>query len=158
MHDRSEEFSHLARGVAGFEPDILELPEGTHTAADAAAAVDCDLEQISKSMVMQAGDDLVLVLTSGPHRVDEAALGERLGVERVSPADPADVKETLGWSIGGVPPFAHDTAIETYIDPTLLEHDEVWSGAGTPYAVFPIDPQELKRLAGAEEIDAFEDA
>lgn len=156
MHERSRDLERRTRAELGLAIDIHELPEGTRTAADAAEAVGCDLGQIAKSMVMRADDELILVLTSGPHRVDEGALAEHLGVDEVEPADPDAVKATLGWSIGGVPPFAHDAPVDTYIDPSLLEHDEVWAGGGTPYAVFPIDPETLKMHAKAEAIEAFE--
>ncbi|MFP4590136.1 MAG: YbaK/EbsC family protein [Halobacteriales archaeon] len=157
MHPRATEFRARARTEVDFEPAVRELPEGTHTAADAAGAIGCELGQIVKSMVMDVDGELVIALTSGPNRVDEAALAERVGVgpDAVAPADPDHVKATLGWSIGGVPPFAHDHPVETLIDPDLLEHDEVWAGAGTPSAVFPIDPQTLREITGAELADVF---
>jgi prolyl-tRNA editing enzyme YbaK/EbsC (Cys-tRNA(Pro) deacylase) len=64
-------------------------------------------------------------------------------------ADAEVIRETLGWSIGGVPPFCHDDDVPTYIDETLLGFEEVWAAAGTPEAVFPIDPERLRELAGA---------
>ncbi len=159
MHPRAAEFRDRVIEELGVDLEVHELPEGTRTAQDAADAAGCRLSQISKSMVMDVDDELVLVLTSGPNRVDEEALAEALGVEAdtVAPASPDSVKETLGWSIGGVPPFVHDTAVETYIDPDLLEHKEVWSGAGTPKAVFPIDPASLKELTSATVIEVFTD-
>lgn len=156
MHPRVAEFREMATDSMGAPPRIHELPEETHTAADAAAAIGCDIEQIVKSLVMDAGGDIILVLTSGSKRVEEETLSTKLGVDGVEPASPDTVKEVLGWSIGGVPPFGHDSSIQTFIDPALLEHEEVWAGAGTPFAVFSIDPHELKTLAEAEEIDAFE--
>ena len=157
MHPRAIEFRNRAEAETGFTPRVQELPEGTHTAADAAEAVGCGLDQIAKSMVMDAGGDLVIVLTSGPRRVDETALADILGVdpEAVAPADPDRVKAVLGWSIGGVPPFGHETPVRSYIDPALLDHDEVWAGGGTPSAVFPIDPAQLQALADAEPVDVF---
>lgn len=157
MHPRVKEFREKFEELTGDSPRIEELPEGTHTASDAAEAVGCDLEQISKSMVMATAGDLVLVLTSGPKQVDESALAAALGVdpETVSPADPDQVKAELGWSIGGIPPCCHETEIKTFIDPTLLDHDEVWTGGGTPSAVFPIDPTQLKSLTDATVADVF---
>ncbi len=158
MHPRAVEFRDRSREAVGFEPEILELPEGTHTAADAAEAIGCDLGQIVKSLIMAIDDDLWLVLTSGPNRVDEHQLATRVGVgtDAVNPADPDAVKEHLGWSIGGVPPFAHDRSIPALIDRDLLEHEEVWAGAGTPAAVFAIDPHRLERITEAETADVFD--
>lgn len=157
MHARVNEFRSRFEALTNEAPRIEELPEGTHTASDAAKAVGCQLEQIAKSMVMDVDGELVLVLTSGPNRVDESALAHERGIDpdTVSPADLDLVKTQLGWSIGGIPPVCHDTTVETYIDPSLLEHEEVWAGGGTPQAVFAIDPTRLQELTDAESVDVF---
>lgn len=155
MHPRARAFRDRVRDTFDIDVEVYELADGTKSAKDAADAVGCDLSQISKSMVMAVDGDLVLVLTSGPNRVDESALADQFGVDQatVAPADPAQIKVTLGWSIGGLPPFVHDTKIPTIIDPDLLDHDEVWSGAGTPNAVFPIGPETLSDLTDAKVAD-----
>lgn len=157
MHPRSSEFRERAIRSVGFDPTIEELPEGTHTAVDAAEEIGCSLGQIVKSLVMRVDESLVLVLTSGPNRVDEVALAARFDADAatVGPADPDAVRETMGWSIGGVPPFAHEAAVPTLIDPDLLDHDEVWAGAGTPSSVFAIDPETLVELTEAVQADVF---
>ena len=122
---------------------IREFPEGTRTAADAAAAIGCEVAQIVKSLVFRRGGDAVLVLCSGANTVDEAALG-------VEKADAAFVREHTGFAIGGVPPYGWRTPpAETVVDEDLLMLDELWAAAGTPRAVFPLSPGELlERTAG----------
>ena len=166
MHPRATEFAEQAAEAYDFDVEVQEFPEGTKTAADAADAVGCDVAQIAKSIVMSADrkvdgadrreTDLVVVLTSGDHRVDEAALADQLDAESVESASPSQVRETLGWSIGGVPPFCHDADVETLFDTTLAEYDEVWAAAGTPEAVFPIDPDRLRELSDATPTTAVE--
>lgn len=149
MHPRAEEFKERAFKEHGIEIDVHEFPEGTKTAREAAEAVGCDVAQIAKSVLFVA-DNIVVVLASGNHTVDEDLLAETLGVESVRTAEPDEVKETLGWSIGGVPPFCHDTDVPVILDPALKEYNEVWSAAGTPNAVFPIEPGVLVDAADAE--------
>lgn len=149
MHPRASEFADCAADTYDLTVDIHEFPEGTQTAEEAAEAVGCDVAQIAKSIVMMADDDLVLVLTSGATRVDEAALAAQLGADAVRSATPPEVSETLGWSIGGVPPFCHDVEVAILFDTSLADYDEVWCAAGTPEAVFPIDPDRLRELADA---------
>lgn len=161
MHPRAAEFSKRAADEYDVTVEVHEFPEGTETAADTADAVGCDVAQIAKSIVMtvdrEAGDaDLVVVLTSGDHRVDETALADELDADSVASASPSQVRETLGWSIGGVPPFCHETPVETLFDQTLAEYDEVWCAAGTPEAVWPIDPDRLQELADARPTTAVE--
>jgi prolyl-tRNA editing enzyme YbaK/EbsC (Cys-tRNA(Pro) deacylase) len=158
MHPRAEEFRRRAADEHGFEVDVHEFPEGTRTAADAAAAIGCDVAQIASGIVLSTADGLVVVVTSGANRVDEAGVAERMGVDpdSVSMGDADDIKATLGWAIGGVPPFCHDADVPVFMDETLTEHAEVWAAAGTPAAVFPIEPHRLQSLSTATVADIAE--
>lgn len=158
MHPRAEEFERRARAEHGIEIDVHEFPEGTKTAAEAAEAVGCSVEEIASGIVLSADGDLVVSVTSGANRVDTAKIADLLGVDgpAVSMADAEDVKATLGWSIGGVPPFCHETDVPVFLDETLAGFDRVWAAAGTPEAVFPIDPEGITAAAGAETADVRE--
>jgi prolyl-tRNA editing enzyme YbaK/EbsC (Cys-tRNA(Pro) deacylase) len=158
MHPRAEEFRTRASDRHGFEVEVHEFPEGTKTAADAADAIGCDVAQIASGIVLSADSGLVVVVTSGANRVSERKVAELCGVDEstVSMGDADDIKATLGWSIGGVPPFCHETDVPVFIDETLLEFEEVWAAAGTPQAVFPIDPETLRDLADATPADIAE--
>jgi prolyl-tRNA editing enzyme YbaK/EbsC (Cys-tRNA(Pro) deacylase) len=70
--------------------------------------------------------------------------------------DPEQIREVVGWSIGGVPPICHDAALPTVFDPTLAEYDTVYAAAGTPSAVFSIAPETLAGLADATVVDLTE--
>lgn len=151
MHERAATFRDQAKDEYGFSVDIHEFPEGTKTATDAAAAIGCDVAQIASSIVFNVDDDVVVVVTSGANRVDETKLATALDRDgaAISTASPETIKETLGWSIGGVPPFCHDNPVPVLFDETLTEHDTVWAAAGTPKAVFPISPSDLLSFSGA---------
>lgn len=138
--------------------DVVRYPAGTRTAADAAAAIGCEVAQIVKSLVFMAitddGATPVLALTSGDRRVDTDALAGALGVARVRKADADEVRDATGFAIGGTPPFGHVQALRTVLDPHLRENDEVWAAAGTPTDVFRLTPDDLIR-AGAEDAGDF---
>ena len=158
MHPRAEAFAEAARDRYGFDPDVHQFDAGTRTAEAAARAVGCDVAEIASSLAFEAGEDLVVVVTSGANRVSESRLAGVLGVpeDEVGMADADRVKSELGWSIGGVPPICHDTAVPVYIDETLLEYDEGWAAAGTPEAVFPVAPGRIHDLADATPADVAE--
>lgn len=156
MHDSAARFARRVGDEYGFDPEIEEFPEGTKTAADAADAVGCSVAQIVKSIVLVADGEAVIVLTAGDNRVDTDALATELGADSVRTADPDEVKEATGWSIGGVPPFGHDSPVPTYLDESLLGHDRIWAAAGTPDAVFALAPAELQAIADPVTTDAFE--
>ncbi|SDY07800.1 YbaK/EbsC family protein [Halobellus clavatus] len=153
MHARAREFADRARERYGLDLTIQGFPEGTETAADAAEAIGCAVGQIASSLVFAADGDLVVVVTSGANRVNESRLASHLGSESVSMAAPEEIKDVVGWSIGGVPPFCHDASLPVYVDETLLAHDTVWAAAGAPTAVFPIAPDELVELTDATVVD-----
>ncbi|MFF4711412.1 YbaK/EbsC family protein [Streptomyces eurythermus] len=132
------------------------FPEATRTAAEAAAAIGCELSQICKSLVFAADGEPVLVLMDGASRVDVERVREELGAGKVGRADARVVRETTGYAIGGVPPFGHRTRTRVLADRGLLEHDLVWAAAGTPHTVFPVAPKELVLHAGATVADVRE--
>ncbi|MCL9817423.1 YbaK/EbsC family protein [Natronocalculus amylovorans] len=158
MHQRAETFCENAHERYGIELDVVEFPEGTKTAADAAAAVGCEVAQIASSIVLAVDDELIVAVTSGANRVDMDAVASKFDApgSSVSMADPDRIKSVVGWSIGGVPPLCHETDVPTLFDPTLLTYETVYGAAGTPNAVFPIDPEALRSLADAEAVDVTE--
>ncbi len=87
------------------------------------------------------------MVASGVNRVDEKAVASLLG-EKPGKADADFVRRETGFVIGGVPPVGHDNPIVTFIDEDLLAYDEIWAAAGTPFAVFRLDPQSLAELTG----------
>lgn len=133
----------------GIELEVLTMDQSTHTAADAAAAIGCSVGAIVKSLLFLAGDEPLLVLASGPNRVDTATIGARIG-STVSMADAKRVKTATGYSIGGVPPFGHPTALRTIIDEDLLAFPEVWAAAGSGTTVFGMVPARLVELTSGE--------
>lgn len=138
----------------GLDVNVLELPSTTRTALDAAASIGCDLSQIVKSLVFRTKetDRPVVVLASGPNRVDEKQISLQVG-ECVVKADATYVRQVTGFAIGGIPPVGHIQSIALiYIDEALLTHDEVWAAAGTPNAVFCINTKVLIDITQANVI------
>lgn len=132
----------------GHDLTVQELPDSTRSADDAARTLGCSKAQIVKSLVFRADAtrEPVLVLASGPNRVNEKKIASLTG-SPVSKADPDFVKRVTGYSIGGVPPIGHPEWITTFVDEDLLRHDETWAAAGTPNAVFKV-PGPLSRILG----------
>ncbi len=143
--------AELAR--SGATGEIRVFPDGVRTAAQAAEALGCEVGAIANSLVFDADGSPVLILTSGAHRVDTAAVEARLGVTRLGRAAPEFVREHTGQAIGGVAPLGHPAPIPTYIDPWLRRHDTIWAAAGHSHAVFHTTYDELVKLTDASELD-----
>ena len=135
--------------ASGLDIEVQRYPDGTRTAADAAAAVGCKIDQIVKSLVFMADVRPILILCSGARRVDEEKLAEYIGTE-IRIAGASEVRAATGYAIGGTPPLGHTVPLKTVVDPHLMEFEEIWAAAGTPDSVFPRQPKELvKATSGA---------
>ncbi|MEY9488074.1 YbaK/EbsC family protein [Streptomyces calvus] len=143
-------------GLGDLVPRVRRFPDATRTAAEAAAAIGCELSQICKSLIFAADGVPVLVLMDGASRVDVERVREELGAGKVTRAKADVVRETTGYAIGGVPPFGHRTRTRVLADRSLLGHDLVWAAAGTPYTVFPMAPETLIAHAGGTLVDVRE--
>ncbi|NIY77812.1 YbaK/EbsC family protein [Thalassospira sp. HF15] len=129
---------------------VLEFPEGTRTAADAANAIGCDISDIGKSLVfMTETSRPILIIMNGADKVDLDKVAALMGLS-IRKADATEVRKYTGYAIGGVPPFGHAKPVETLIDAKLLEKETIWLAAGTPKTVFELKTADLKRITGVE--------
>jgi len=154
-HPSTQKVLDAARRL-GLAIEVRHFAEGTRTAQEAAQAVGASLGQIAKSMVFLADDKPVLVLTSGPNRVDAAKVARHLGAAQVRRASADEVRQATGFAIGGVPPFGHTQPLTVLFDRDLLRFETVWGAAGTPNAVFAVEPRRLAEASGAVVADIKE--
>jgi len=135
----------------GLNMDVVELPESTRTAKEAAKAIGCEVGQIAKSLIFKTvrTERPVLVIASGVNRVNVQKIGNRVG-EQITIADANFVRQQTGYGIGGVPPVGHKKRIETYLDEDLLQYQQIWAAAGTPFAVFQLTGVTLIKVTGGQ--------
>jgi prolyl-tRNA editing enzyme YbaK/EbsC (Cys-tRNA(Pro) deacylase) len=152
QHPAHERVVEAARRK-GVDLEITVFAESTHTAADAARAVQADVGQIVKSLVFVApsaeGLETIVALVSGANRVDVARLAAVVGLPGLRRATAEEAGKETGYVIGGIPPFGHRKAIRVVMDPDLGRFPVVWAAAGTPTAVFAVPPGTLRILANA---------
>ena len=132
----------------GLEIQTRRFPEGTKTAQDAANAIGVAVGQIVKSLVFAVDGEIVMAYVSGANQLDEKKLAAAAGGAKCSRVDADAVREATGFPIGGVPPFGHSTQLRIFIDPDLLQYDEVWAAAGTWNDNFGIEPHKLVEASG----------
>ena len=142
-----------AAHTVGLKPDVKTFPKDTRTAQQAADALGCELGQIVKSLIFKADDELVLVLTSGVNRVDEAKAAPLFGVAKLGKANADDARQATGFAIGGIPPCGHPTPLRAIVDQDLLTWGTIWAAAGAPDAVFELTPGELIEITGGAASD-----
>ncbi len=149
----------LARLSHDHPPRWLEV--AARTAQEAADALGVSLGQIAKSVVFRrrADEAAVLVIAAGDRRVDEKKLQSHTGP--LGRADADFVKSRTGFSIGGVSPLGFAPAEglplpRLYIDASLFRFERIWAAAGHPNGVFPMTPQQLQALTGAEVVEVVQ--
>lgn len=131
----------------GMAIEPVRFPDGTRTAQDAANAIGVEVGQIVKSLIFAVDGEIVLAYVSGANQLDETKLASAAGGAKCSRVNADTVRDTTGYPIGGVPPFGHSTHLRVFIDPDLLQYDEVWAAAGTWHDVFALSPQQLVRAS-----------
>ena len=130
----------------GIEGELVVLPDAASTAALAAAALGVEVGAIANSLVFVSDGEPLLVMTSGAHRVDTAALAARLGRASIDRATPEQVRQATGQAIGGVAPTGHPQPLTTIVDEALAAFPQLWAAGGTPHTIFPLSFDELVRL------------
>ena len=142
-----------AASARGLELQTRTFPDGTKTAVDAAAAVGVHVGQIVKSLIFAVDGEVVLAYVSGANMLDEHKLAAAAGGLQCARVDADTVYAVTGFPIGGVPPFGHSTTLRIFIDPDLLQYDEVWAAAGTWHDVFGIEPHKLVEASDGLVVD-----
>ena len=152
IHPNVARVTQAARD-AGLEIEVRKFPEGTKTAQDAADAIGVTVGQIVKSLVFGVDDEIVMALVSGVNQLDEKKLAAAAGGAKCKRVDADAVREATGYAIGGVPPLGLATQMRIFIDPDLMQYDEVWAAAGTWNDVFSVSPRELATATAGVVVD-----
>ncbi len=155
MSGGSVERVRAALRAAGHADNIEAFPDGTRSAAEAAAAVGCEVAQIAKSIIFRSGERPVLVIASGANRVDMAKVAAATGLA-VKRAEGGWVRDVTGFAIGGVAPLGHLTPPVVLVDEDLFRLAKIWAAAGSPMHVFATTPAEVLRVSGGIRADVKE--
>jgi prolyl-tRNA editing enzyme YbaK/EbsC (Cys-tRNA(Pro) deacylase) len=136
------------------ESVVRVLADSTRTAEEAALALGCTPAQIIKSIIFRAkvSDRPVLVLTCGDRRVSEKKVAALIG-ERIGRADASFVQARTGFTVGGVPPFAHSEQPIVVVDISVQRFVRVWASAGSAHSMVEIATESLIRLVGGPVAD-----
>lgn len=141
----------------GFDFRILELPDSTRTAREAADVIGCTVSEIAKSLIFKGAETgkPVLVIASGTNRVDIKKVS-KLFDEPITKTGAEFIRSETGFAIGGVPPVGHKNQLYTIIDEDLLNFETIWAAAGTPFSVFSLKSKSIKELTGGITADIKE--
>ena len=135
---------------------VVVLDKTARTAKDAAAALNCDVGAIVKSLVLRADNGFLLCLVAGDKKCSLNKLKKLIGKKDVRLADAEQVKSQTGFSIGGVAPVAHLNKLEVLIDNSLSRFKDVFAAAGHPNSIFKINYTQLIKITNGLEKEISE--
>jgi len=153
-----EPVKRAERFLKGFDKslEVIILENSARTAQDAAAALDCNVGAIVKSLLFKTDDGFILCLVAGDKRCSLNKLKKIKDKKDVSMASPEDVKVQTGYTIGGVSPIGHLKKIEIIIDNSLERFNELFAAAGHPNCVFKINYNDIQKITNGKVEDIIE--
>lgn len=80
---------------------------------------------------------------------------KKLGVRRLSFANPETTKQLTGMELGGVTPFGLPPDLPLWIDSRVMECEQIILGGGNRSSKLLMPPQGLTRLPGAEVVEGL---
>lgn len=139
--------AHLHRYGKGAE--IVELASSSATVALAAQALGTTEGQIAKSLTFEGTGGVVLVVTAGDTKVDNAKFRQEFGTKAVM-LSPEDVLARVGHPVGGVCPFGVVGGVDVYLDVSLRRFNRVYPACGSHNSAIGLTCDELAVVSEAK--------
>tara|TARA_B100001173_G_C15792340_1_gene464024 strand:+ start:41 stop:523 length:483 start_codon:yes stop_codon:yes gene_type:complete len=150
--DKKEPVKRVEKSLKQFDKSlkVLTLNSSARTAFDASKSLKCEVGAIVKSLLFKTDDSFVLCLVSGDRRCSVNKLKQLSNKKDISMANPKEVKDQTGFTIGGVSPVGHINELKIIIDKTLNRFEEIYAAAGHPNCVFKINFENLQKITNAD--------
>jgi len=132
----------------GIKGEIIEHPniDGTHSEV-IAEALNLPIDNIIKCLILKSKKgNLIAAIILGNQRLDLKKIEEISQMKKFTFASEKIIKESTGYSIGGVPPVAVINKMPVFVDKNVIKKEFILGSAGTPYHGLKIDPKILKKF------------
>lgn len=116
---------------------------------EAAAALGVDGARMFKTLVADAGGDLVVAVVPVAHQLDLKALAAAVGVKKAVMADPAVAARSSGYVLGGISPIGQRTRLRTVLDASASAFPTIFVSAGKRGLSIELAPADLVAVTGA---------
>lgn len=130
----------------GISERIQEFPISSATVALAAQALHCEENRIAKTLSFYVGDKVILIVTAGDMKIDNAKYKARFGT-KAKMLSHEDVEPLIGHAVGGVCPFAVNVGVETYLDVSIKRFQTVFPACGSSNSAIELTPEELEKYS-----------
>lgn len=134
----------------GIEDKILEFEVSSATVALAAEALHCDGCRIAKTLSFHLGGAVILVVTAGDAKIDNAKYKAHFGAKAKMLAF-EEAEPLIGHAVGGVCPFAVNDGVRVYLDESLKRFETVFPACGSSNSAIEFTISELEKYSGYTE-------
>ncbi|WP_010250511.1 YbaK/EbsC family protein [Myroides injenensis] len=126
---------------------FTQFEQSTATVGEAAKALNCDEDQIAKSITLynENGDGAYLIVASGNSKIDNRSFKDTFGI-KAKMLTYEDVERFVGHKVGGVCPFEVLSTTKIYLDTSLKKHQVVYPAAGDSNSTVKLTLEELTNL------------
>ena len=97
---------------------------------EAADALGLDREQVFKTLVVVADDELVVGVVPVSCQLSMKRIASALGAKRAAMCDPAVAERSSGYIVGGISPIGQRKRLRTVIDESVELFDTVYVSGG----------------------------
>ena len=153
-----ESVKRAEKSLKQFDPkmSVIILDSSARTAKEAASSLGCEVGAIVKSLLFKTENSFTLFLVAGDKKASLNKIKKTLNIKDVSMASADDVKNSTGYTIGGVSPVGHLNKINIFIDDSLNRFKNLYAAAGHPNCVFKTNFEDLKKITSGSVKDIIE--
>jgi len=130
----------------GMAEKVMEFEVSSATVALAALALGCEEARIAKTLSFHQGDKVVLVVTAGDVKIDNARYKGTFGLKAKMLAF-EEAENLIGHAVGGVCPFAVNEGVEVWLDESLKRFDTVFPACGSSNSAIELTPAQLEQYS-----------
>ena len=128
----------------GYENKIMEFEVSSATVKEAALALNCDEDEIAKTLSFIVDDKPILIVVSGSSKIDNSKYKQEFKTKaKMISFD--EVENMIGHAAGGVCPFGINNEIDVYLDVSLKEHEIVYPACGSSNSAVKLTIDELEK-------------
>jgi len=110
---------------------------------DAADALGLDHDQVFKTLVVVADDELVVAVVPVSCQLSMKSVAAAVGAKRAAMCEPARAERSSGYVVGGISPIGQRTPLRTVIDESAELFDTVYVSGGRRGVDIALAPADL---------------
>lgn len=129
----------------GLDNKIMEFEVSSATVEEAAKAINCDEQEIAKTLSFIVEDKPILIVVSGDSKVDNSKYKAEFNTKaKMIPFD--NVEEKIGHAVGGVCPFGVNSDVKIYLDNSLKRFETIYPACGSSNSAIKLELKQLEKI------------